>query len=499
MLLEDLLRDIPGVKVLGIPRIPVTGITLDSRKVQAGNVFVGIRGERTDGARFFKEAVRRGAVALAAEEDSDPIAGVTTLKVKDARRFLAYAARSFYLDPAARLKLAGITGTNGKTTTSFLVDAIFRQSGFHSCLAGTTGMRIGNDWRTSDRTTPEAPDLMFFFHEATMEGCSHGVMEVSSHALVLKRVLGIRFAAGVFTNLTPDHLDFHHDMESYYQAKKLLFVPEGENHVETAVINTDDSYGRRLASEIPCPVLSFGFDPGADIRTLECRLGAEGTNLILGSPGGEIRLQSRLVGRPNAYNILTAAATALSLGVDKDPIVEGIQSLGGVAGRMQRVDAGQPFLVIVDYAHTPDALSNLLETARNLSHRRLTIVFGCGGDRDRSKRPVMGEIAARLSDRVIATSDNPRSEDPLQILSEIEPGLRKGPARYDLLPDRRAAIAAALAESTEGDAVIIAGKGHETYQVIGKETLPFDDCAVARELILELLNNCSTGNKKGPD
>ncbi len=495
MLLGDLLKTIPDVEICGIPRIPVTGVTHDSRRIRAGNIFVGIRGEKTDGSRFFKDAVRSGAAALAAEEQVEQIAGVATLKVRDARRFLAQAARAFYLDPSSRLMLVGITGTNGKTTTSFLLDAIYRQAGLHSCLAGTTGMKIGNEWRPTDRTTPEAPELMLFLHEAAIVGCTHGVMEVSSHALALKRVLGIRCAAGVFTNLTPDHLDFHRDMESYYQAKKLLFSPEGENRVATAVVNADDPYGRRLSSEISCPVLRYGFDASADVRMLDCRFGSQGTDFAIGSPKGEFRLHSPLVGRPNASNVLAAVAAALSLGLGEGAIAPGIESLQGVAGRMERVDAGQPHLVIVDYAHTPDALETLLETMRALPHGKLITVFGCGGDRDRSKRPVMGEIAARLSDRVIATSDNPRSEAPLSILSEIEPGLRKGPARYEIVPDRREAIAAALAGADPGDAVVIAGKGHETCQVVGTRVLPFDDRSVARELIVEKLNRA--GKKAG--
>jgi len=489
MLLGNLLRAIPGVEILGVPRVPVTGVAFDSRKVSAGNIFVGIPGSKTNGSQFFKEALKCGAVALISEAENGQYPGVVTIKVKDARKFLAQAALVFYEDPSSRLELVGITGTNGKTTTAYLVDAIYRQSGLHSCLAGTSGMKIGDVWSPSERTTPEAPDLMLFLHEASMRGCSHGVMEVSSHALALKRVFGLRFAAGAFTNLTPDHLDFHHDMESYFQAKRILFTPEGENRTRTAVINTDDPYGRRLAAGTPCPVLSFGFEAGADVRALECRLGSEGTDLIIGSPAGEMRLHSHLVGRPNACNILTAAAIALSLGTERESIIRGVESLEGVAGRMERVNAGQPFLVIVDYAHTPDALAKLLETIGSLPHRKLTTVFGCGGDRDRSKRPVMGEIAARMSDRVIVTSDNPRSEDPLKILSEIESGLRNGPAEYKMLQDRREAIAAALVEAGEGDAVVIAGKGHEAYQVIGKQVLPFDDCTVARELILQLLAN----------
>jgi UDP-N-acetylmuramoyl-L-alanyl-D-glutamate--2,6-diaminopimelate ligase len=483
MLLEDLLRHIPETSTGELPRVPVTGIAYDSRRVRAGHMFVGIRGEKTNGARFFKDAVRGGAVALVSEEEAERIRGVVTMRVGDARRFLAQAARVFYLDPPSRLRLVGITGTNGKTTTSFLVDAIYRESGLYSCLAGTTGMCIGKDWRSTDRTTPEASDLMSFLHEAGVMGCSHGVMEVSSHALMLKRVFGVRYAVGVFTNLTPDHLDFHHDMESYYRAKRTLFLPEGENQVETAVINIDDPYGQRLASEVPCRVVKYGFEDGADIQAVECRFEADGTAMVIGTPRGHIRARSRLVGRPNAYNILAAAGAALSLGLDADAVRRGIESLEGVAGRMERVDAGQEFLVIVDYAHTPDALAKLLETVRGLPHKKLITVFGCGGDRDRTKRPVMGEIAARLSDRVIATSDNPRSEDPTAILAEIEPGLKKGTAAFQMIADRREAIVAALGAAREGDAVVLAGKGHETCQIVGSLSLPFDDRAVARELL----------------
>jgi UDP-N-acetylmuramoyl-L-alanyl-D-glutamate--2,6-diaminopimelate ligase len=477
------MRAIPETGVRRLPRVPVTGITYDSRRVRTGNMFVGIRGEKTDGTRFFKDAVRGGAVALVSEEESGRIPGVVTVQVGDARKFLAQAARAFYLDPPSRLKLAGITGTNGKTTTSYLLDAIYRESGLFACLAGTTGMRIGQEWRATERTTPEAPDLMSFLHEAAMMGCSHGVMEISSHALELKRVFGVRCAVGLFTNLTQDHLDFHHDMESYYRAKKILFTPEGENQVETAVINTDDDYGRRLASEISCRVVRYGFGEEADVRATECRFEADGTEMVIGSPAWVIRLRSRLIGRPNAYNVLAAVAAALSLDLHTEAIRRGIESLAGVTGRMERVDAGQPFLVIVDYAHTPDALAKLLETVRGLPHKKLITVFGCGGDRDRTKRPVMGEIAARLSDRVIATSDNPRSEDPAAILNEIEVGLKKGPAAYEMVPDRRAAIEAAVAGAEKGDAVVIAGKGHETYQVIGTQVLPFDDREVARAVI----------------
>lgn len=486
MLLAEVLSDIEGLEIGEIPRVPITGIAYDSRKVAPGNLFVGMRGEKSDGSRFFRDAVRRGAVALVSEEEGGHIPGVVTLRVGDARKFLAQAACAFFENPSSRLKLAGITGTNGKTTTAFLVEAIYKQAGFKSCLAGTTGMRIGEGMRPSAHTTPEAPDLCRFLREAADKDCTHGVMEVSSHALALKRVFGLRFACGVFTNLTMDHLDFHRDMESYFRAKRMLFSPEGENRIEAAVINVDDPYGMRLAKDAGCRVVTYSASREADLRAVDCHFGTEGTKLVLESGAGRFEVSSRLVGRPNAENVLAAAAAAMSLGIERQAIVRGIESLTGVPGRMERIDAGQPFMVIVDYAHTPDALAKLLETVRRLIHGKLTTVFGCGGDRDRGKRPLMGEIAARVSDRVIATSDNPRSEDPGKILAEIEPGLRKGPAGYQLIADRRAAIAAALAQAGEGDAVVIAGKGHETIQAIGRETLPFDDREVAREAIAGL-------------
>jgi len=306
---------------------------------------------------------------------------------------------------------------------------------------------------------------------------------VSSHALALKRVFGTRFVIGVFSNLTPEHLDFHRDMESYYQAKRLLFLPEGENQVELAVINTDDPWGRRLASEVPCPVLCYGLSANAKVRVLGFHLQANGSDLRIATPKGDIQLRTRLIGRPNVYNVLAAVASAIGLGMELADIRSGIEELGGVSGRMELIDCGQPFIVAVDYAHTPDALEKALETLTHLPHGKIITVFGCGGDRDRTKRPVMGEIASRMSDYVFATSDNPRSESPAQILAEIEQGLQRGKAKYHLLVDRREAIATAISEAGQGDVVLIAGKGHEDYQILGNRTIPFDDRVVARDIL----------------
>ncbi len=488
MLLEKLLASFPEVASRGCLQVQIRGISYDSRHVKPGDLFVALRGEKTDGAFFLEEAIARGAAALASDRPLAVEPGPPILKVPDARRFLAEASRALFEDPASKMRLVAITGTNGKTTTSYLVDAIFRQAGLRSCLIGTLGMRIGDQPFPSDHTTPESSDLTVFLRQALQSGCTHGALEVSSHALVLKRVFGSRFAAGVFSNLTPEHLDFHHDMESYYQAKRLLFTPAGENRIETAVINTDDPYGQRLAKEAAAPVLSYGINPEAAIHPLASRLGVDGTDLRIQTPGGKLDVHTQLVGRTNIYNIMAATGACLSLGMQSDAIRKGIESMGGVPGRLEVVRGGQDYTVIVDYAHTPDALEKLLETVRQLTGGRIITVFGCGGDRDRKKRPVMGEIAARLSDTVIATSDNPRSEDPGQILAQIEPGLRRGPAPYRLLVERREAIRAALSSARKGDVVLLAGKGHENYQIIGTEVIRFDDREIARDLIQQLLN-----------
>ncbi len=483
MLLHQLLEGLPGTSMTANAAVRITGITHDSRRVEPGFLFVAIRGANADGSRFIGEAFSRGAAAVASESAPGPSPAGPVIEVGDARAFLAAAAARFYGYPTRRLKLAAVTGTNGKTTTAFLVDAILRSAGLKPVLAGTIGMRAAGEFVPNPHTTPEAPDLMRFLKEAADEGCTHGVMEVSSHALAMKRVLGAKFAAAIFCNLTPEHLDFHGDMETYYQAKRLLFVPEGGNDVRTAIVNTDDAYGRRLARETACAVLRFGESESADIRLMEARYETSGSTLRLRTPRGEVQLQTRLVGRPNGYNILAAAGASLAMGIDLAAIRDGIERLDGIPGRMEKVEAGQRFTVIVDYAHTPDALEKLLETLRSLPHGRIITVFGCGGDRDREKRPVMGRIAGRLSQLVIATSDNPRSENPLRILEQIESGLRQGSAEFQLVPDRRQAIERALAAARANDVVVIAGKGHETQQIAGGRTIPFDDRLVAAQIL----------------
>lgn len=488
MRLHELSEKIPGITLEGSSEGQIQGITYDSRQVKPGDLFVALKGEKTDGVLFAGQAAARGAAACAAESGAAFPPGIPLLRVADARRFLAEAARVIYGDPASRMRLVAITGTNGKTTTALLMEAIFRSAGLPCCVSGTLGMKIGDCPFPSAHTTPEASDLTAFLQQAELAGCRHGSIEVSSHALSLKRVFGMHFQVGVFSNLTPEHMDFHRDMEDYYKAKRRLFTPEGANAIGTAVINTDDSYGRRLAAEAAVPVLSYGFGPPAGIRVRESEMTLDGTRLRVSTPAGDLTIHSRLVGRPNTCNMLAAIGAALGLDVDPRHIRAGIESLDGVSGRMQMIRGGQDFTVIVDYAHTPDALEKLLETVRQLAPGHLVAVFGCGGDRDRRKRPLMGEIAARLSDVVVATSDNPRSENPAGILAEIEPGLMRGPASYQLKVDRREAIRSALSLARKGDVVVIAGKGHETYQMIGNQVLPFDDRTVALQLIHQLLN-----------
>jgi UDP-N-acetylmuramoyl-L-alanyl-D-glutamate--2,6-diaminopimelate ligase len=483
MLLGEALKQISGVSWKGNPNADILGISYDSRSVRQGDFFVAIRGEKTDGALYIDQAINSGAVAVASEREINASLQAAAVLVPDARQFLAEISQIFYRNPSGKLKLVGITGTKGKTTTSYMMDSIYRNAGFRSCLGGTIEMKIGDQGIHSSHTTPEASDLLKFLDQAVAEKCTHGALEVSSHSLVLKRVFGTRFAVGVFMNLTLDHLDFHKDMETYFRAKQLLFSAENDYGLEAAVINVDDAFGKRLAREVRIPVLRFGFDTPSEIHVLEYKSRTDGSDLELDTPAGKIRFNMHLIGRPNMYNTMAATGAALSLGISPETIRKGIEAMKGVPGRMELVKEGQDYTVIVDYAHSPDSLDNLLKTVSQLPHNKIISVFGCGGDRDRTKRPVMGEIAAKGSDFVIATSDNPRSEDPLAILKEIEPGLRKGTSPYEIIPDRRQAIESAIAMANPGDAVVIAGKGHEDYQIIGKRVIPFDDRKLAAELI----------------
>ena len=461
-----------------IRRAPVElrGLAYDARAVEAGSLFFCVPGTHADGHDFAAEAVRRGAVALVVER---PLKlDVPQLVVASARAAMAQAADVFFGEPTRELELAGVTGTNGKTTTCFLVYEVLAAAGRRPGLVGTVESRIGGESRKLARTTPEAIDLQRLFREMLDAGDRSCVIEASSHAIELQRLDQVRFSALAFTNLSQDHLDFHETMENYFAAKRRLFLTGDET---PAAINIDDAYGRRLAADLRAigheRVLTFGRAPEADLSPDEIELSAEGTRIRL----GELELRSPLRGAFNAENLLTAAALARLLGVEDAQIAAGIAALKGVPGRFEAVDRGQLFTVVVDYAHTPDALSRLLTAARELARGKLICGFGCGGDRDREKRPLMGEIAAELSDVAIVTSDNPRSEKPQAIVDEILTGIEGKAVEVEL--DRRAAIEQALARASEGDVVVIAGKGHEQGQEVGGRVLPFDDRLVAAELL----------------
>jgi UDP-N-acetylmuramoyl-L-alanyl-D-glutamate--2,6-diaminopimelate ligase len=472
---------------------PVTAVAYDSRQVTAGAVFVALRGQQADGSAFARDAIGRGAIAVVSE--APPPAGVQIpwIQVPDARVALAWLAAAYFGNPSDELTLVGITGTNGKTTTSYLLAAIFEAAGVRCGRIGTVGYRVGEREVDAARTTPEAPELQRLLREMVVAQSGACVMEVSSHALSLHRADALRFSAAIFTNLTRDHLDFHRDMEDYFAAKRRLFELLGPGAI--GVSNLDDRRGAELAAISSRPV-TYAIDAPADVRPARLSLSLEGLSFELRTPRGTLEIRSPLVGRPNAYNILAAAATAMALDVPFSAIERGIAALAHVPGRFQLVSSpNDDVRVVVDYAHTDDALKNLLETARPLASGRVITVFGCGGDRDRTKRPLMGAVAARLSDLVIVTSDNPRSENPERIIDEIKRGIvmpadraPKGQPAPRSTPclsiaDRKAAIDRAIHEARAGDLVLIAGKGHEKYQVIGDRVLPFDDVEVARSAL----------------
>jgi len=470
------LREVFGDALADDPPVEVCSLALDNRRVQAGSVFFCVRGFTRDGHDFAADAVQRGAVALVVDH---PLGlGVPEVVVDDVRAAMAPAAARLHGDPTATLRVIGVTGTNGKTTTAYLVRALLEAAGHPTGLLGTVKSVIGGEEHEVARTTPEAIDLQAAFAAMREAGDTHCVMEVSSHALALGRADAIHWAAAIFTNLTQDHLDFHPTMEDYFAAKRLLF----EARPDAAVINADDPYGARLAGDLQGvpQVVTFGIDaPDADLRATEVRSDFAGSTFRVAG----MQLRSPLPGRFNVLNVLGAIGAASALGVKAETIVAALPAAGRVPGRFEPVEEGQGFAVLIDYAHTPDSLENVLAAARPLTEGRLVCVFGCGGDRDRGKRPQMGEISARIADHTIVTSDNPRSEDPDAIVAEILGGIgdRSG---TEAIVDRRAAIDRAIALAQAGDVVVVAGKGHEQGQELADgHKLPFDDVTVAREAL----------------
>lgn len=482
-----LLAALPERRVRGELPASVAGIASDSRQVAPGDCFVAVPGFREDARRFVADAVARGAAVVVTEGDGVE-ASVPQILVPSARRALGRLAAVRYGHPSRRLTVVGITGTNGKTTTSYLVEALLRARGLRTGVIGTIQYVLGDARLPAGQTTPEALEIQAMLARMAAAGVGGVSMEVSSHALALARADDVAFDIAVFTNLTQDHLDFHGTFAAYRDAKRHLFelLAASPKPSPTAVMNADDGAAEAMVARLPLRVLRFGLGEGAAIRPREYRSSLDGIRMTVDTPAGPAGVSSPLIGEHNVLNLLGALGAGLALGLEPAAAAAALAAVEAVPGRFEQVRAGQPFLVVVDYAHTPDALERVLATARKLTRGRLAAVFGCGGDRDRGKRPIMGEIAARLCDRVWVTSDNPRSERPEAIVDEIVAGARRVAAgRHAAEPDRRAAIRAALAWARAGDAVVIAGKGHETYQIIGPETLPFDDREVAREILRE--------------
>jgi UDP-N-acetylmuramoyl-L-alanyl-D-glutamate--2,6-diaminopimelate ligase len=486
MRLDKLLAGAEIGKIFGTADREVQSVACDSRKVEPGAIFFALQGEKLDGVKFVEDAVRRGAVAVATEDVQRVSSkGITLIEILPGseRRALASVSANFYGHPADSLRLVGVTGTNGKTTTTFLVDSILRAAGHTTGLIGTTGSRTPAGSRAAVNTTPESLDLQLMFAEIREAGGTHAVLEASSHALAMERLWGCHFAVAIFTNLTRDHLDFHKTFEEYFAAKRLLFKGTGAGAPDAAVINADDPYATQLGG-LARRTLTYGLKGAADLTARKLALSFHGLEFTAQTPAGNIEVRSPFVGRINAYNILAAIGAGIALNIPNGKIEEGIANLELVPGRFQRIDEGQPFLVIVDYAHTDDALKNLIATARELGPSpRIITVFGAGGERDRTKRPLMGEAAGSLSDVVVLTSDNPRGEDPLRIINDVVVGLQKVNAKYRVEPDREQALAMALDEARPGDIVLLAGKGHETYQVLRDGTVDFDDREKARAIL----------------
>lgn len=483
MKLSELIKGVDLKSATGNLDIEISNVASDSRKVTPGTLFIAIRGLKTNGHFYIKDALAKGAAALIIEKMPDDIAlpfATTIITVHDSRKAIAQVAIIFYRNPSEEINLIGITGTNGKTTTTYLIRSILEDSNNRVGLIGTVSYSIGNKIFPAAHTTPEAMEFQGLLRNMVDEGCNFAVTEVSSHALALQRVHGTNFSAAVFTNLTQDHLDFHADMEDYFQAKALLFLSMSSQN--RGVINIDDPYGKRLPGMMKCSTYSYGLNKKADIRGEDISINMNGLEFNAITPVGNIHIKSRLVGIYNVYNILASVGVAISYNIPSEKIASGIASLTSVPGRFERIDSGMGFNVVVDYAHTENALRLLLEAASGFTLQRIITVFGCGGDRDRGKRPLMGKAGMELSDYVIVTSDNPRTEDPLKIIEEIEAGMKDTinkanikSSGYKIIPDRRSAIEEAINMAEEGDLVVIAGKGHEDYQIIGSKKFRFDD------------------------
>jgi UDP-N-acetylmuramoyl-L-alanyl-D-glutamate--2,6-diaminopimelate ligase len=502
MKLRDVVAGVEDAQIHGEASVPIEGIAYNSRQVERGAVFVAMRGQEADGHDYIEEAVQKGARAVVLEDEKRRVEGIPTVVVPNSRRALGTISTTFFGNPSAKMTLVGITGTNGKTTTAYLAESILRGAGFRTGVVGTIDYHFGGKARKAITTTPESYDLQKMLKEMLEDGVSHVIMEVSSHALHQHRTEGCHFDIGVFTNCTPDHLDYHKTMDHYFESKATLFTQVLRKSAKpgcVAVINLDDPKGRVLWKMSPLPKMSYGLRGKRHILATEIRAAITGLSALAITPHGEFPFHSPLLGEFNLYNILASAGIGLALKVDLEEVRGGIEALPGVPGRVEAIANDKGLHIFVDYAHTPDALERILKTLANLKGGgRIITVFGCGGDRDRGKRPLMGAIAGRYSDLAVITSDNPRTEDPATIIEEIEGGMRSECSRemdrgqlaqgfaekgYVKVVERRKAIRLAANLAQAGDVILVAGKGHEDYQVIGRERFPFDDRHEIREAL----------------
>ncbi|MBE0460559.1 MAG: UDP-N-acetylmuramoyl-L-alanyl-D-glutamate--2,6-diaminopimelate ligase [Candidatus Aminicenantes bacterium] len=485
MKLKDLLKDVPFVRLSGNKNEDIQGISYSSKKVGPGYLFTALKGEKTDGHIFIQEALQNGAAGVLSEQERPENFPKIWIQVHDARNALALCSVNFYKHPSEKLKIVGITGTKGKTTISYVLEEIIRKAGLRPGIIGTISYRWQHKEIKAERTTPEASDLQGMLRKMADQGVTHCLMEVSSHSLELNRVTGIKFDVAIFSNLSGEHLDYHKSMGHYFEAKKKLFFSEKPGQI--VIINADDPWGKRLLDELSSEAISYGLSRTATVYAENFSFKENGIQAVIKYPAGQMAISSPLIGKPNLYNILAAASAAFILNIPQKAILEGIKSLRGIPGRFEKIENPFGLHIFVDYAHTDDALKNLLETARELCKKRVILVFGAGGDRDKAKRPRMGEVAGSLSDWTILTSDNPRSEDPMAIISDIEKGMKKtGTKNYEILPDRKQAIKKALLLAKKGDYVLIAGKGHEGYQIIKNKVTPFNDAEIIREYLKEM-------------
>lgn len=488
MKLVNLLKNVPAKEIQGSLDLEINGLSQDSRTVETGNLFLCVKGTKFDGHQYLKQAAEKGAVAAVLESMPEDTWGLTCIQVADVSKTIYDLAGTFYGYPDRKLQLIGVVGTNGKTTSTYLIKSILEAAGFSAGLIGTIANLIKDQPLETVNTTPGILDLVKLFAQMSRAGVTHVVMEVSSHSIAQGRVAGLTFSRGLFTNITQDHLDYHGTFEEYLRVKTRFFrdLPDSAQ----AIVNAGDPHAATIIKQLSAGVLRYGLEPGIEIRAEKVKITTSGVSFTAVTPRGSVELNLNLTGYFNVYNSLGALGIGISLGIDLPTIKRGLEAITGVPGRFQMVSGSSDFGVIVDYAHTPDGLENILKTGQGLNPKHLLLVFGCGGDRDRSKRPIMGAFAARMADVTIITSDNPRSEEPERIITEIEEGFIKANplAKYQVEVDRAAAIKKIIMMAEPGDLVLIAGKGHETYQIFADRTIHFDDREIARAALEERFN-----------